>query len=57
LQWGEALGARLEDMLAIEKLNYDQASILDPEKQKLLLQQDEEEDFLDECKLIKCHTN
>lgn len=39
-------------MLSNEKKTYDQvnASLADPEKQKQLLQQDEEEDFLDECK-------
>ncbi|KXJ74140.1 hypothetical protein RP20_CCG014272 [Aedes albopictus] len=49
-QWGEALGFRLDDMLNNEKKNHDQvnASLGDPEKQKQLLQQDEEEDFLDE---------
>uniref|UniRef100_A0AAG5CN78 Protein unc-80 homolog n=1 Tax=Anopheles atroparvus TaxID=41427 RepID=A0AAG5CN78_ANOAO len=49
-QWGEALGARLNEMVNSEKLTSDQlaASLADPEKQKQLLQQDEEEDFLDE---------
>ncbi|XP_050101355.1 protein unc-80 homolog isoform X2 [Anopheles aquasalis] len=49
-QWGEALGARLNEMINTEKQNADQvtASLADPEKQKQLLQQDEEEDFLDE---------
>lgn len=50
-QWGEALGFRLDDMLTNETKLHDQvnASLVDPEKQKQLLQQDEEEDFLDEC--------
>ncbi|XP_055584997.1 protein unc-80 homolog [Uranotaenia lowii] len=49
-QWGEALGFRLDDMIANEKKSYDQvsSSMSDQEKQKQLLQQDEEEDFLDE---------
>ncbi|XP_052902471.1 protein unc-80 homolog [Anopheles moucheti] len=49
-QWGEALGARLNEMINNDKLNSEQlaASLSDPEKQKQLLQQDEEEDFLDE---------
>lgn len=49
-QWGEALGFRLDDMLTNETKLHDQvnASLVDPEKQKQLLQQDEEEDFLDE---------
>ncbi|XP_058813943.1 protein unc-80 homolog isoform X3 [Topomyia yanbarensis] len=49
-QWGEALGFRLDDMLNNEKKTYEQVSsnLSDPEKQKQLLQQDEEEDFLDE---------
>lgn len=38
-------------MIAVEKQSFDQisASINDPEKQKELLLQDEEEDFLDEA--------
>lgn len=45
------MGFRLDDMLNNEKKNHDQvnANLGDPEKQKQLLQQDEEEDFLDEC--------
>jgi protein unc-80 len=52
-QWAESLGIRMEEMVKNEKASYDQvnASLNDPEKQKLLLQQDEEEDFLDECEL------
>lgn len=49
-QWGEVIGMRLEEMLAREKQNYDQldVSLSDPDKQNELMQQDEEEDFLDE---------
>lgn len=49
-QWGEVIGMRLEEMLAREKQNYDQLdiSLSDPDKQNELMQQDEEEDFLDE---------
>lgn len=41
-------------MIATEKQNFDQISysLNDPEKQKELLLQDEEEDFLDEGKII-----
>lgn len=49
-QWAEILGIRLEEMVATEKQNFDQInySLNDLEKQKELLMQDEEEDFLDE---------
>lgn len=52
-QWGEVIGMRLEEMLAREKQNYDKldASLNDPDKQNELMQQDEEEDFLDEGKI------
>lgn len=55
-QWAESIGVRLEDMVKSEKSTFDQvsSSLCDPEKQKQLLQQDEEEDFLDEC---KCFVN
>lgn len=41
----------MEDIIATEKQTFDDISshILDPEKQRSLLQQDEEEDFLDEA--------
>lgn len=41
----------MEELLSNEKQNFDQitASLNDPEKQRQLLQQDEEEDFLDEA--------
>lgn len=50
-QWGEIIGMRLEEMIASEKLNYEQidATLGEPEKQNELIQQDEEEDFLDEA--------
>lgn len=50
-QWAESLGARLEEMIKSEKANYDSinSSLNDVDKQKQLLLQDEEEDFLDEC--------
>lgn len=45
------LGHRLEDLVSLDKQNYDQiaATLIDPEKQRELLQQDEEEHFLDEA--------
>lgn len=51
-QWGEVIGMRLEEMLLREKQNQDKidASLNDPERQSELVQQDEEEDFLDEGK-------
>lgn len=51
-QWGEVIGMRLEEMLMREKQNHDKvdASLNDPDKQNELVQQDEEEDFLDEGK-------
>lgn len=41
----------MEDIIATEKQTFEDISshILDPEKQRALLQQDEEEDFLDEA--------
>lgn len=44
------MGLRLEEMLATEKQNFENInqSLNDHEKQKELLLQDEEEDFLDE---------
>lgn len=53
-QWGEVIGMRLEEMLMREKQNYDKvdASLNDVDKQNELVQQDEEEDFLDEGKLM-----
>lgn len=55
-QWGEVIGMRLEEMLIKEKQNHDKidAALNDPDKQSELVQQDEEEDFLDEgkCSLV-----
>lgn len=50
-QWAEFLGARLEEMILTEKQSFETVNLLinDPEKQRRLLQQDEEEDFLDEA--------
>ncbi|XP_055382818.1 protein unc-80 homolog isoform X2 [Condylostylus longicornis] len=49
-QWAELLGSRLEELLFEEKLHFENInnSINDLDKQKDLLQQDEEEDYLDE---------
>lgn len=54
-QWAESLGIRLEEMIKTEKASYDHiaTTLNDSEKQKQLVLQDEEEDFLDECKLIE----
>ncbi|KAL1123884.1 hypothetical protein AAG570_001654, partial [Ranatra chinensis] len=52
-QWAEALGARLEEMLAEDKTRVPNiiAMLSDENKQKELLIEDEEEDFLDETNL------
>lgn len=52
-QWAESLGIRLEEMIKTEKSSYDHvaSSMNDIETQKKLILQDEEEDFLDECKI------
>lgn len=49
-QWGEVIGMRLEEMLANERQNFDRidSTLGDPDRQNELIQQDEEEDFLDE---------
>lgn len=49
-QWGEVIGMRLEEMLIKEKQCHDKidATLTDADKQNELIQQDEEEDFLDE---------
>lgn len=56
-QWAESLGIRLEEMIKTEKASYDHISstLNESEKQRQLVLQDEEEDFLDECEfeLIK----
>lgn len=50
-QWGEVIGMRLEEMLNREKQDYGRidATLTDPERQNELVQEDEEEDFLDEA--------
>ncbi|XP_046393341.1 protein unc-80 homolog [Ischnura elegans] len=50
-QWAEAIGARLEEMVMEDRQNVDLVSsmVSDETKQKELLLQDEEEDFLDEA--------
>lgn len=50
-QWGEVIGMRLEEMLNREKQDYARidAMLTDPERQNELVQEDEEEDFLDEA--------
>lgn len=50
-QWAEFLGARLEEMIVTERQSFETVNMMinDPEKQRRLLQQDEEEDFLDEA--------
>lgn len=52
LQWGEVIGMRLEELVANEKQEHSaiDASLNDHDKQNELIQQDEEEDFLDEGK-------
>ncbi|XP_046741954.1 protein unc-80 homolog isoform X2 [Diprion similis] len=52
-QWAEAIGTRLEEMLAEDKLNVDAitAMVSDENKQKELVVEDEEEDFLDEASI------
>lgn len=49
-QWAETVGLRLEEIIGSEKQSYAQIelSLADPDRQKELLLQDEEEDFLDE---------
>lgn len=52
-QWAEVIGQRLEEMLNDDKHLEPQilAMVTDEQKQKELLVQDEEEDFLDEGKM------
>lgn len=58
-QWAECIGIRLEDMIKNEKSTFEQISMSlnDPEKQKQLILQDEEEEFLDECKNFLSYLN
>ncbi|CAG4970497.1 unnamed protein product [Parnassius apollo] len=52
-QWAEAIGNRLEEMLEEDKKHLDNvvSLVTDPDGQRELLQQDEEEDFLDEASI------
>ncbi|CAH2040543.1 unnamed protein product, partial [Iphiclides podalirius] len=52
-QWAEAIGNRLEEMLMEDKKHLDTvvSLVTDPDGQRELLQQDEEEDFLDEASI------
>ncbi|CAH0723740.1 unnamed protein product, partial [Brenthis ino] len=52
-QWAEAIGNRLEEMLNEDRKHIDTVVNLvnDPDGQRELLQQDEEEDFLDEASI------
>ncbi|XP_043793963.1 protein unc-80 homolog isoform X2 [Apis laboriosa] len=52
-QWAEAIGARLEELLLEDKQNFDQviAMVSDENKQRDLITEDEEEDFLDEASI------
>ncbi|KAL0832090.1 hypothetical protein ABMA28_001576 [Loxostege sticticalis] len=52
-QWAEAIGNRLEEMLIEDKKHLENVAALvtDPDGQRELLQQDEEEDFLDEASI------
>ncbi|XP_076183174.1 unc80, NALCN channel complex subunit isoform X2 [Ptiloglossa arizonensis] len=52
-QWAEAIGARLEELLAEDKQNVNQviAMVSDESKQRDLIIEDEEEDFLDEASI------
>ncbi|KAJ1528104.1 hypothetical protein ONE63_008019 [Megalurothrips usitatus] len=50
-QWAEAVGARLEELMLADRKQYPSVvgMVLDENKHKELLMQDEEEDFLDEA--------
>ncbi|XP_020299995.1 protein unc-80 homolog isoform X4 [Pseudomyrmex gracilis] len=52
-QWAEAIGARLEEFLAEDKVNIDQVTsiVSDESKQRDLVLEDEEEDFLDDASI------
>nr|XP_033339451.1 protein unc-80 homolog isoform X5 [Megalopta genalis] len=52
-QWAEAIGTRLEELLVEDKQNMDQiaAMVSDESKQRDLIIEDEEEDFLDEASI------
>lgn len=50
----QAIGARLEEFLVQDRHNFDRvkAMVEDENKHRDLLVEDEEEDFLDECKFF-----
>ncbi|XP_067205239.1 protein unc-80 homolog isoform X2 [Linepithema humile] len=52
-QWAEAIGARLEEFLAEDKQNMEQinSTMSDESKQRDLVLEDEEEDFLDDASI------
>ncbi|EGI65756.1 Protein unc-80-like protein, partial [Acromyrmex echinatior] len=52
-QWAEAIGARLEEFLAEDKQNMEQITsiVSDESKQRDLILEDEEEDFLDDASI------
>ncbi|KAL4711404.1 hypothetical protein ACJJTC_016158, partial [Scirpophaga incertulas] len=52
-QWAEAISNRLEEMLVEDKKHLETVAnlVTDPDGQRELLQQDEEEDFLDEASI------
>ncbi|XP_011346095.1 protein unc-80 homolog isoform X3 [Ooceraea biroi] len=52
-QWAEAIGSRLEEFLAEDKQNMEQVTnvMFDESKQKDLVLEDEEEDFLDDASI------
>ncbi|XP_025991095.1 protein unc-80 homolog isoform X7 [Solenopsis invicta] len=52
-QWAEAIGARLEEFLAEDKQNMEQVTsiVSDESKQRDLVLEDEEEDFLDDASI------
>lgn len=58
-QWAEAIGHRLEEMINNERAGFPviNASLNDLEKQKQLMQEDEEEDFLDDGNAVTCIFN
>ncbi|XP_049834730.1 protein unc-80 homolog isoform X4 [Schistocerca gregaria] len=58
-QWGEALGNRLEELLQKDKQHVPEvvSMVTEEGRQKELLMEDEEEDFLDEASVTLCGTN
>nr|CAD7425389.1 unnamed protein product [Timema monikensis] len=57
-QWAEALGSRLEELLHEDKQNVSNivSMVTEEGRQKELLMEDEEEDFLDEASVNHCGT-